>query len=600
MRIAFHQVSPSDDARAFAPLSFGYLAAFLEHLDFEAKCTVEGSADALLAVSPDVIGLSCSSPDYGLAIELARELRQRCRAKIILGGDHVTNLPESFNAAFDVGVMGEGEDTFHHLMSVLRDTGDLSPEHLVHVPGIVYFNGRERVTTTPRDVLRLEDQLPPPIRDILPPAKIAHVMTGRGCPHGCRFCVSRNAWGPYRAFPAERSAAEIAELFDDGHGHIHLHDDLFLDDAERLVRLADLLEDDEILGAVEFSCAVRPDAITDERMELLVRLNVTSVSMGLESADDATQKRLGKGYDLARVEQAVDVLERFEIGCRISAIVGEPEETLESMLGTYTFLIEQLLAGRIDAADVNILSPLPGTDYWDQAVERGLVGPLDEFDWSRLRAPWRGLPLNDTLVREAARLVMWDRHLRGVAASLARPLLLVVPEDVDLDLDADPRLLRGIFLLSDEAGLEEVLAQGEVDLVRLGPDKLREQLTQAATQYGAGPLVMFVPDPSALTMDEIKSAKLTITMVGRPMVRGLTGGFPLTARLTDAVKLDDGAWAALAAGDPSAMPDAEPAVELGRFVGLPHTDLDQAVPSDIDGSDLLDHYTAELAKRRRR
>jgi hypothetical protein len=166
--------------------------------------------------------------------------------------------------------------------------------------------------------------LPWPDRALLPAFKYAHVMTGRGCPFECRFCTSRRMWGGYRGFSAARIAEEIEMLVAEEHEHIHIHDDLFADRRERVIMLADALEDRDLLGAVEFSCAVRADRVTPDLCEALVRLGATAVTFGMESADDETQERLGKGYGLATIRRALRLLERFEIEARVSGLSASP------------------------------------------------------------------------------------------------------------------------------------------------------------------------------------------------------------------------------------------------------------------------------------
>ena len=52
------------------------------------------------------------------------------------------------------------------------------------------------------------------------------------------------------------------------------------------------------------------------------------------------------------------------------------------MRATYRFVVEQAVRGRLAGAEINVLAPLPGTPYWEQAVEGGLVGPPESFDWA--------------------------------------------------------------------------------------------------------------------------------------------------------------------------------------------------------------------------
>jgi magnesium-protoporphyrin IX monomethyl ester (oxidative) cyclase len=593
-------VTGPQDLAEYAPLGFGYLAAYLHANDLPAKCSVESDVESLLVVDPDVIGLSCCSQNYRLAMERAKFLRERCRAKLVLGGPHISCLPESLHPAFDCGVVGEGEDAFLQLIDQLDRTGAWPADWLAAAPGLVFFRDGRPYVTPSRPTIEPLDQIPPPDRSILPAAEFAHVLTGRGCPYDCRFCASPAMWGAYRSFSAERVAAELADVIEAGHERIHVFDDLFVADLARLVRIADILEDQEWLGAARLSCTVRADLVTDDLAEVLVRLGVDAVTFGLESADEHTQERLGKGYEPRLIRRALAVLASYDIACRVSAIVGEPAETVESMRTTYSFLTEQAAKGRLAGAEVHVLSPWPGNAYWPQAVERGLVGDLATFDWSRLGAPWRGLLLNEQLAKNAGRLVAWDRHTRAIFAALQRPMVLVAPEDADLEIEADPDLLRAIFLVTEENGVAEVLEEGEIDLVRYGPDELLASLRELADQYGDEPLVLFAPEPAAATPAVRRACQLAIGLRGVPFARTRLGTYPLVAVARAAVELSPKQLLKLATGDKSAAPKDALVADPLKLRELPHTDLHQSVAFTGEAVALLDQYAAELAAARQR
>lgn len=599
MKIVFYQVHGSQDIVDYAPLGFGYLSAFLKEVgDVQTECSVATDPGQIAAAKPDVVGLSASSQNYGLALELARNLRDNCRTRLILGGPHITCLPGSFNEVFDCGVVGEGEDTFQHLMSVLNRTGDLAPEHLGQISGIVFRNRGELVQTAPREPLDPLDQVPPPDWDILPETKFAHVVTGRGCPYNCAFCNSRTIWGRYRGFSAERIAEDLQTLIARGRRRIHFYDDLFIVDLERLIRLADVLEDLGLSHQAHYSCTVRADLLTDAVAEVLVRLGVTSVTFGLESADDGTNRRWRKGYDLAGIHQALDLLKRYEINGAVSAIVGEPDEPMEAMRHTYIFLAEQAVCGRLAEAEVHVLAPLPGADYWEQAMERNLIGDLDTFDWSRLGAPWRGLLLNPHLEGEVGRLIAWDRYVRRLFFALHRPLIMTMPETDDLELEVDPDLLRALFLLADDPDASEVLEQGSVDLLRYGAEPLWRQFTEIVGRFGETPLVLFAPDASRASTAVVRACKLAVTIHHRPFVHSRLGAFPLMANLAAALELGRERFLALVRGDETALPDDLFTAEPAELRQLPLADL--AVPVEYSGSaaQLLDQYAAGLANQR--
>jgi len=596
MRIVFHAATAPDDIVEYAPLGFGYLAAFLRKYGLDAKCSVESDLPTILSINPDVIGMSCTSQNYGIAIERAHFFREHGIKHIILGGTHISNLPESFDPVFSCAILGEGEDTFHHLMRLLETHGELKTDAMREVPGLLFFADGQPVRTADRELVDPLDEIPAPDRTILPPAQITHILTGRGCPYECRFCSSRRMWGGYRGFSAERVSAELVDLIEQGHEKIHIYDDLFISDAERMIAIADILEEKELLGAADLSCTVRADLINEGLAEIMVRLNITSVTFGLESADENTQWAYHKYYDAGVVRRALAVLEAFEIEATLSGIIGEPDESVESMRKTYLFLVEQTLKGRIAGAEVNVLTPFPGTDYWDLAVERGLVGPLEKFDWTRLARPWHGLLLNPHLLKEAGRLVTWDAQMRTLLRALRRPTIILAPDEADLDMELDPSVIRAIFLVAEEGGVQEVIDQDEIDLLRFGADQIKRQLQALVKKYGDAPLMLITPQPGAATLAVIRAAKLALTMGRQRWMRTRVGVFPVLTIAAELVEWSPEQLLALVLGDESLLPADLPIAEPQKMRHLPAEDLSATVSFEGGATELLDRYAASLPK----
>jgi radical SAM superfamily enzyme YgiQ (UPF0313 family) len=594
VRIALHPVyGPGDDSR-FAPLVCGSLAAYLHELEFDATVTVEPDFESLFAVQPDVIAITCTSLAYGVARQLAQDLKDRCRARLILFGPHITALPETLAPIFHVGIVGEVEDTFHHVVSVLANLGDLAPEHLESVPGIVYFDRRELRETGPRQPVAIADHLPPPEHELLGKPVYAHLMTGRGNPFDTVPSVRGESWGLYRPLPAEHIAAQIAAWIDAGHTRLYIVDEDFAVDPASVVRLADVLEDDERLGLAQIVCALRPERVNDDLAEVLVRLNVVAVTFDLSPGPDFDPA--DPNPDWPGFNKALELLERFEIAVAVRAVIGLPGQTIEAIQTLYEHLSNAVVAGRVDQVNVRFAGPMPGTPLWLLAVERGLIGDLTDFDWARLAEPWRDLLLSDVMLAEAGRIVAWDRHLRRLVLALRRPLILLAPDDVDLELDVDPHMLRAIFLLADEPGLSEVLADGEIDLVRFGPDTLRATLSKIVAEQGNAPLIMVAPDPAGIDSEMLRAAKLGITFPGHARVAPGVDDFPQAAVLAHVLDLDNTHLAEFVSGDLFAWPGEPPRVSAEEFIDLPLTDLSRPVAHEGTATELLAKYQAALRR----
>ncbi|GBE02299.1 coproporphyrinogen III oxidase [bacterium BMS3Abin08] len=385
LRIGFVQATNSMDVHWFKPLAFGYLKSylvnninFLVEMDFIKPYAKEID-------KYDIIAISSTSQDYGRALEIASRIKGVTpEVIIIIGGHHVTYLPETMSEDFDIGVMGEGEETFLELVKLIKKKKKfLAPDDLKDVEGIVYRDNGEIVVTRRRHLIKPLDRIPHPERF---PDGTQYIFTSRGCPYKCAFCSSSAFWDKTRMFSAEYVVDEIEEIvgiFPDIN-HITVEDDLFVISLSRFKRICELLEQRGLSDKLKFSFSVRANLITDEFCKTIKRLNIQSVCFGAESASDRILGILGKKTTSAQNQKALDLLHKHDIPCVCSFIIGVPTETVEEVKTTYEFVVNNLLDDKLRAGcPVNILMPMPGTKMWDFALKNGHV-KLSGFDWNKL------------------------------------------------------------------------------------------------------------------------------------------------------------------------------------------------------------------------
>ena len=106
------------------PLGLAYLAAALEKNGFAVEI-IDGFLEkpdipGIIAAKPDIIGITATTPTFNSALSIAKRIRDGLpSAIIILGGAHITAMPFEAMAAgpFDIGVIGEGEETLAEIAS---------------------------------------------------------------------------------------------------------------------------------------------------------------------------------------------------------------------------------------------------------------------------------------------------------------------------------------------------------------------------------------------------------------------------------------------------------------------------------------------------
>lgn len=371
----------------YPPLGIGYLVAMLRRqFGAEVDCRlVEADVEgAIRDWQPHLVGIGAVSQNFNLAMHYA-ELAREAGTVVVAGGYHLTEMPHSMTHAMDVGVLGEGEHTICELVAELRESGSLSPDRLSRTAGIAYWDGDRLQVTEPRPVVGAKtkslDELPTPARDLMLIRPHTNMVTSRGCPYNCTFCASTRFWPNIRYFSPGYMLDEVKQLIRDyGVQYITFHDDLFIANVARLREFHDLvLKEGLPRKGFRFSCSSSATRITEEMATLLKEMNFVTVSMGLESGNQAVLQRLkGPAFKVETNQRAVEILHRHGIHVHATFIIGEPQETLEQMRETYDFV------RRNPFSYVNFfaLTPLPGTRVWNDAKARGLVS--DTMDWSRL------------------------------------------------------------------------------------------------------------------------------------------------------------------------------------------------------------------------
>lgn len=372
---------------------------------------------------PDLIGIKSVTADYKIATEISSLLKDELKIPIVVGGPHISALPETLVPSFDVGVVGEGEQTFLELVDLLNRYGRFDKERLSEIKGIVYYDENQSISkTVVRDSIIPLDRIPYPARDICDMRRftspkqiynnirrVTHVITSRGCPYRCVFCSSRVMWPKARFFSAAYVVEEMRSLIKRWNLEaIHIYDDLFIADKMRFRKIVELIENSHDFKDVEFYTMARANLINEEMIKLFKRMNFKGLAFGFESMTENTLKYLKKG--VVSVEdnyRAIRLCKEYGIECSGSFILGSPHETREEMMKTINAIKSEKIT-----ADIYPLTPLPGTELWAEMEKKGKVST--HMDWEKLSI--RNFGENDFIFvnermgkEEFVKLLSWAR-----------------------------------------------------------------------------------------------------------------------------------------------------------------------------------------------
>ncbi|MDP8265656.1 MAG: radical SAM protein [Candidatus Aceula meridiana] len=367
----------------YPPLGLGYLSAVLKRRfkDMEIRIVDRDIKTVLKSFSPDVVGISAVSQNYGKAIKMGR-LCKSLQIPVFVGGVHITLLPDSLSPAFDFGVHGEAENTIIDVMEYLRKCGTFGFSDMQDIKGLILHSEEGVKLTEARPLIEDLDSIPLPDRDLLniPIGQSTYMFTSRGCPYKCIFCASTRFWDNVRWFSADYVVHEIEVILKKYKPlAISFYDDLFIGNLPRLKKIVDLLCAKGIQKRVEFGFACRANLVNDRLIKILKPLKVSMVCMGLESGCQRTLTYLkGPGITVDQNLRAVEIFAKANIRVQGTFIIGSPYENEKEILETLDFIKKS----RLSTFEVYTLSPFPGTLIWETARHMGVVS--DNMDWGRL------------------------------------------------------------------------------------------------------------------------------------------------------------------------------------------------------------------------
>ncbi len=392
----------------------GYLdIPFLNKFFYNDKLVVEKA----IRFCPDLIAFSAITNLYTPIKKLARKFKQKLPdVPIICGGIHPTSLPEETikEDCFDMICLGEGEGAMEDLLQRMREKRsytDIKNLWVKDASGHVHKNLK-------RPVIRPLESIPHPDKSLF--AKYGAltsrimIMTTRGCPFACTFCVNnfRNAVYSGEVYLRQRAVPDvIEELIDIKKTYkpkkFRFEDDVFafnqkwLDDFQVAYRKHINLP---------FHCYVTPSTAKDEILKGLKEAGCESVSMGIQSGNEKIRTMmLHRKHTDELIIAAAKRIKKHGIRLQAEYIFGFPTETPEDMWSSFE------LNDKLDAYNAAsfIFYPYPKTALTEYSLQNGY---LTKEDYDKIKegygsyhtSCWLKLPYKDEVYKHNAMLPVWN------------------------------------------------------------------------------------------------------------------------------------------------------------------------------------------------
>lgn len=370
-------ISPPFRGLLKEPLGLYYLAGVLNSggistaiMDFNVQLPTRLEfREYLQHLKPKIVGVTSYTLNFSVAQKIVEEIKRiEPRTVTVMGGVHASALTEEIlrdTPALDVIVVGEGEITFLEMCRKILDG-----ETVDNVDGLAFRKDGKVKINSPRETIKNLDDLPLPNREIMSLEKypVASVQTSRGCPYNCIYCNINRFYGRRIRLRDPKKVVEECALLIEKYKREKIF--FFGDD---LTFKSDWVEEfcDEILRRhlkFVWGCLSRVDNVNLPMLRKMREAGCAEVDYGIDYGDEGILRNLGKEYSIGTVSDAVKwtkEAELFVAAFIIFNVPGESEDTMENTVN----LIRKI---PVDAVEVNLLTPYPGTQLWANPEKFGM------------------------------------------------------------------------------------------------------------------------------------------------------------------------------------------------------------------------------------
>jgi len=382
----FRVDEPWYDTPNFVRTGLAYIAGYLrQYPGFEIKIIdskferldFEKTLQRVLDFKPDIVGLCSFTNEIKPAAYVSKMIKEKLpNTTIVIGGVHVTALPdktlEEF-PEFDIAVIGEGEITFYELCTAL-----LNKKPLDNINGLSFKQNNTIIVTPPRERILDQDSIPFPAWDLLPKAEEYVVMSLRGCPFNCVFCMNPNG-RIVRKRSIDNVIEELELLIENYHPtQIFFGDELFSVDMDRTKELLNAMIKHNIHKKLKWWAQTHVRFVDYELFSVMKKSNCTIMGLGIETGDEEKLKTLGKGTSIPMILKAREAARKAKVAVETYFILGQPNETVESMNKTIDLAVKM----NPDLPIFGIMSPYPGTEIARLAAKGEAGYTLATTDWN--------------------------------------------------------------------------------------------------------------------------------------------------------------------------------------------------------------------------
>jgi radical SAM superfamily enzyme YgiQ (UPF0313 family) len=331
----------------FPPLGLATLAAYLDE-DDEAEIIDQHVQNLNLNDSPDVVAIEVYITNAYRAYRIADHYRSK-GVFVILGGLHVTSLPDEAAEHADAIFLGPAEESFPQFLEDLK-RNQVAPR---------YVSKSRTIASIPpirRDLIDRRLYLVP-----------NSIVVTRGCPHHCNFCYKDAFYEGGKSFYVQTVDDALAEIERLPGRHLYFLDDHLLGHP-RFAR--DLFHGMRGMGRIFQGAATVNSILEGDLIEQAAEAGLRSIFVGFESLSDDSLQQSNKRHNLGRdYEQAIDRLHDLGIMINGSFVFGLDGDDVDVFSRTADWAVSK----GITTATFHVATPYPGTAFYREMKDAGRI-----------------------------------------------------------------------------------------------------------------------------------------------------------------------------------------------------------------------------------
>ncbi|SHK68900.1 B12-binding domain-containing radical SAM protein [Desulforamulus aeronauticus] len=336
----------------FTQLTMPYLAGFINEDHYKITLVDEYNQRIPYHEKFDLIAITVNTPNAAHCYAISERFRES-GASVILGGPHVTLLPEEAMVHCEYVIIGEAEETWPRFLEE-------------------FYNGKAQPKYSSDKPPTLEG-LPLPKRGLIKNRILTKgaVIASRGCPYCCSYCNLKQIYHPkFRCRPVQEVITDIRNI---SSRYFVFWDDNFFGNHQYAISLMKELKS---LGKKWAAQVTLKDCNDVELLKMARDSGCIYLFLGLESFSaeslSLVNKEINKIEDYQRI---IGLIHQHQISVQAGIIFGFDTDDKSVFEKTLRWC-EEL---GIDGATVSLLTPLPGTPIYEELKRKGR---LLSDDWS--------------------------------------------------------------------------------------------------------------------------------------------------------------------------------------------------------------------------